>query len=136
MFSLMLFACREEEPPPLAALVGGDFYGYVDVGEGQWPALASLVYDEEERVIVEATVEVEEGATGDTRTYALLDFNEFEIGLSFAFIEVGGVHEMFLDTLEPLAPFWWGSYRTRWFCEGEDDGYCNVDGLFRFDPLE
>lgn len=131
---LSWFGCKDE-PPPLAALVDGDFYGYVDVGEGQWPALASLSYDEEERAIVEAIVEIEEG-DGTERSYQMIDFNEVEIGLSFAFIETAGVREMYLDALEPLEPFWWGSYRTRWFCAEEEDGYCNVDGLFRFDPVQ
>lgn len=125
-----LCACKEPEPT-LAEPLGGSWYGYVDIDDVQSPALVDLVYSEEELTITEGELTIDERGT-----YTMLSFNEVEIGVSFAFIEVGGVHEVYLDALEPLTPFWWGQYRERWFCEGEGDGYCDVSGIFRFDPRE
>jgi hypothetical protein len=127
MWPVLLWSgCQQD--PPLIVSVAGDWVGYVQVGEEAWDADASLWLDEDEEFL-DGWVRIR---SEPQRFYDLHQADEVEIGIAFWFIERGGVREMYLDALEPFDPFY-GAYRSRWFCEGEPDGFCHEDGIFRFD---
>jgi hypothetical protein len=125
LLCLSSLGCQRE--PPLISVVAGHWEGYVDAGEGAWESDASFWMDEDEEYL-SGWVRVR---SEPQRFYDLLEATEVEIGISFAFIERGGVREMFLDALEPFDPFY-GAFRSRWFCEGEPDGFCHQDGIFQY----
>jgi hypothetical protein len=125
-----LAACHPE-PPSLLPHLDGRWEGWVQTDAGGSEASADLRWDDEEEVLTgEIVVQEDEG----DRVWTLLEGNSVEaFGITLLGVEQGGVRQLQVDALagedpdDPLNPLV-ASWRTKWFCAGEPDGYCHEDG--------